>query len=951
MTRFIPGQRWISDTESDLGLGIVQASDSNTVTVRFPACGEQRTYARGNAPLTRVTFARGATVEDRKGLAIQIVAVEDKTGLLVYNGKADDGREVTLSETDLSHHIQFNRPQDRLFAGRIDSSEWFELRLETWLQRRRLEQSPVLGLCGGRTSLLPHQVYIAHEVANRYAPRVLLADEVGLGKTIEAGLILHHQLLTGRAARVLIIVPEPLLHQWLVEMLRRFNLRFSLFDEERCIETHERNPFHAEQLILCSLDLFSRHPHRQQQALAGEWDLMVVDEAHHLQWSEQAASPEYVFIERLAAATRGVLLLTATPEQLGKSGHFARLRLLDRDRFFSYARFLEEQSHYRPVAEAAQRLLGDKPPDPETRTALFEMLALDQADELLGDLDNPAKEQNARQALVRLLLDRHGTGRILFRNTRAGVKGFPERRVHGYPLKAPAGYAPRPPDTSSPAESLYPERRHRADSQAGSEWWRHDPRVEWLIHTLSRLAGEKILLICGARRTALDLETALRVRAGVHAAVFHEGMSIVARDRAAAYFAAVADGTSLLICSEIGSEGRNFQFARHLVLFDLPFDPDILEQRIGRLDRIGQKHTIHIHVPYLEQTAHESLFRWYQDGLDAFRHPCPAAPSVFERMGRKLGSALQTMNHDVLDRLIALTHSLADSIGSELDRGREQLLEMNSCRADEAQRLIAAIRNSERRNDLWAYLERIFDHFGVDVEDHSPACYIITPGHHMPVSHFPGLPEDGATVTVDRETALAREDLFFLTWEHPLVTAAMDLIISGKHGNTALTVARHPALGSGQLLLEAVFILECPAPKALQIGRFLPPTPLRVLIDAALNDLSAKIPPESLKSCTESIDAIHAGELIRSQRDPLEKMLGSAEIHVKRRVPRIIADARRAMLDRQTGEIKRLTALKRVNPNVRGEEIDHLANATRTADEHLRAARVRLDALRVIVTA
>ncbi len=83
---------------------------------------------------------------------------------------------------------------------------------------------------GSRTSLLPHQIYIANEVGQRHAPRVLLADEVGLGKTIEAGMIIQQQLLTGRASRILVLVPPSLLHQWLVEMLRRFNLHFSLFD-------------------------------------------------------------------------------------------------------------------------------------------------------------------------------------------------------------------------------------------------------------------------------------------------------------------------------------------------------------------------------------------------------------------------------------------------------------------------------------------------------------------------------------------------------------------------------------------------------------------------------------------------------------------------------------------------------------------------------------------------
>ena len=116
---------------------------------------------------------------------------------------------------------------------------------------RQLQQNPVAGLLGARIQLLPHQLYIANEIANRYAPRVLLADEVGLGKTIEAGLIIHQQLITGRASRVLIAVPDSLVHQWLVEMLRRFNLFFTIMDEERClalVESGTENPFESAQL-------------------------------------------------------------------------------------------------------------------------------------------------------------------------------------------------------------------------------------------------------------------------------------------------------------------------------------------------------------------------------------------------------------------------------------------------------------------------------------------------------------------------------------------------------------------------------------------------------------------------------------------------------------------------------------------------------------------------------
>jgi ATP-dependent helicase HepA len=359
---FIPGQRWISDTELQMGLGTVLAAEHRTVTLVFLATGETRIYARQTAPLTRVRFSPGDRVPSHAGWTLEVQSVVERNGLLTYVGTDENGHRVELEEGELDNHIQLNRPTERLFSGQIDQDKWFEIRYQTLLQLNRLAHSDLFGLTGCRTSLIPHQLYIAHEVANRYAPRVLLADEVGLGKTIEAGLILHHQLLSERAGRVLIVVPESLVHQWLVEMLRRFNLYFHIFDEPRCQALEESggqdNPFDSEQLALCSLEFLTRHPQRFQQALAGEWDLLVVDEAHHLQWSPSQVSPEYAIVEQLAAVTRGVLLLTATPEQLGKAGHFARLRLLDPDRFPDFSAFMAEESRYEPIARAVDALLN-----------------------------------------------------------------------------------------------------------------------------------------------------------------------------------------------------------------------------------------------------------------------------------------------------------------------------------------------------------------------------------------------------------------------------------------------------------------------------------------------------------------------------------------------------------------------------------------------------------------
>ncbi len=937
MENFIPGQRWISNTESELGLGLILEVSFKRVTVLYLASDERRIYAQENAPLTRVIFSVGDVIESIDEEKLTVLDLLEQAGLITYICKNADGDTVHLDEVELNHHIQFNKPQDRLFNGQIDPNNWFSLRYETWRRLQRHQQSPVKGLLGGRTSLIPHQLFIAHESANRSAPRIMLADEVGLGKTIEAGLILHHRLINGLTNRVLIIVPESLLHQWLVEMLRRFNLRLSIFDEARCLgalgedgfgddddSANDDNPFVTEQLILCPQQFFSAYPKRQAQALAAGWDMVIVDEAHHLEWHEHAASAEYLFVEQLAQVSPSLILLTATPEQLGKESHFARLRLLDPDRFYSFAAFIEEERQFEPVANAAKTLLAYKMLDDAAIASLTTLLKDDNVDGLLKNLNDPEKSAAARDALITVLLDHHGTGRILFRNSRQTVQGFPQRERYGYAL------------TATP---------NNAELQ-------HDPRYIWLVDKVKQLSGDKALLICKHAQTAIELEQTLRQRAGIASAVFHEGLTIIERDRAAAYFADQDSAARLLICSEIGSEGRNFQFVHHLILWDLPTNPDLLQQRIGRLDRIGQKHVIQIHVPYLQQTEQHLLYRWYDEGLNAFRSNCSAAQHVADALHDELAALLQP-NHSAedsaIDAFIAKTQTLSKAIETQLHNGRDQLLELNSCRKELADDLIQQLQAYEKEGLLWPYMEEVFECYGVETEFHSADCFIIRPSDHLRVAHFPHLSEDGMTVTGNRACALAREELQFITWEHPLVMAAMDLVLSSETGNAVISVVKHPQLKAGQFLLECLFIVECSAPAELQIGRFLPPTPIRVLISQHQKDLTVHFAHNDLIETGIKFDKQQIFAFLNSQRAQLTTLLAVAEEKAKIEMQRLIDDATALMLTSLTAEIKRLVRLKKVNPTIKTEEIEQLKDMTLLAHENIQAAQLRFDAVRFII--
>ncbi|MBZ9558908.1 MULTISPECIES: RNA polymerase-associated protein RapA [unclassified Modicisalibacter] len=971
MSDFSPGQRWISDGEAELGLGTILNVDFRSVTVLFPASQETRTYSVRQAPLTRVVFGSGDRIESADGHVLTVDDTKTLDGLVVYIGVDAAGEWHELSETKLSDRMQFNQARDRLLTGQVDRNDWFDLRYRTLHHYHRISQNPALGLAGPKIDLIDHQLYIADEVSRRHAPRVLLADEVGLGKTIEAGLILHRLLLTGRAERALILVPDSLTHQWLVELLRRFAIEVTLLDETQSQAHGDTNPFEAGQLVLASQQWLFANPHRQHQAEACDWDLLIVDEAHHLDWTPQESGPGYACVERLAAVAPGLLLLTATPEQMGLESHFARLRLLDPDRYHDLERFRAEEAGYVRVA-AAIDALDALPGDAEALATAAAVI--DDADsqallDTLADAESDSAQRDAARTQLRdQLLDRHGTGRVMFRNSRRHVGGFPERHLHVARLDPPSAYRrvlrklARDEDyldellietgLDHPDVMLYLDATYRAleDDPLNSEpWWQIDPRVTWLLERLTEMGRDKALVIAHDRQTATDLAEALRVLGGMHAPVFHEGLTLVERDRAAAAFADEEDGSQVMICSEIGSEGRNFQFCRHLVMFDLPQHPDQLEQRIGRLDRIGQRHAIEIHVPVFADSPAERLLRWYRDGMDAFSAPHGVGSELFAAFGDELAEAL--LDDEALDEVVTETRALFDAKLAERNAGRNRLLELNACRSERAETVATAIRELDEDRALPRYLDQALDIFGVDNQDLGGELVHLRAGPQM-LDGLPGLVkgEEGFTATRSRERALARDDVQHLSWEHPLTREIMERILTGTLGNTALALLDHPAIPAGRLMAELVFCTHCPAPARLHVDRFLPPTAVRVLLDESGANLAAKVSFTGLAKNLQKVKKAVARDLIKSRHDQLRELLTSGEGEAERELPSIVEAAQRRMRDTLDGELTRLQALARHNPSVRDDELQALRDERQALDAAIEGTRLRLDAVRVIVT-
>ena len=898
--------------QPELGLALIVAAGTQRVQAHFPATDQTLTYAARSAPLRRVAFSVGDTVRNQENESFVVANIRNDEGRLTYI----DETGTELPESELSDKTSFQKPEARLIAGHVDAPHIWRLRQSARRYRHETRSRKVRGLIGGRISLIPHQLYIASEVASRFAPRVLLADEVGLGKTIEACLILHSLNQIGRAGRILVLVPDALINQWFVELYRRFQMSFAIYDEERVvsIEAGEGadNPFFDDQLVLCGTSWLTENSRRAEQAAEGNWDLLIVDEAHHLEWTPEEVSPAYQAVATIAEKTPGLLLLTATPEQLGRNGHFARLRMLDPDRFSDLDEFIEESDHYQEVSRLADQLRsGGELKKAEAK--LLERLLGEDAVNKLSDEDGEEVRTELRDSLV----DLYGTGRVMFRNRRKVLEGFPQRQARLWPI-----------DPKS----------DEADETA--------VKIQWLSTLLSDNPEKKFLLICHSREMAEEIEEALREHISAMAAVFHEGLSLLQRDRNAAWFAD-EDGARILICSEIGSEGRNFQFAHHLILFDLPDDPALLEQRIGRLDRIGQEADIHIHVPYLAGSTGEMLTRWYHEGLGAFEHTLHGSSAIHREFCEELSDLADDKGwQSKLADLLKRGQAFKEKIDHELEVGRDHLLEISSFDRQRGEELVGEIDDLDDDRGLQRFMLRLFDHFGVTVEDLDERCYMITPEHLFSPEAFPGLPEEGLSLTFDRNIALAREDIVLFTWDHPMVASAIDALLASERGNAAF--ARIEAAPEQALLLDIVCVLECVAPEKLHVDRFLPSQPVRALVDHELRDRSKVFVPEMIRR-SKAGPSDWLQKKSRALKGTLPKMIEAAQTLAEESATEVRSTAVAEMEKHFDGEIQRLQKLRDMGHPVREAEITMATDEREALKKHLEQAVLRMDSVRMIL--
>ena len=1013
--RLVEGQKVRYLPQPEWGVGHLEQllEDGAQALVRLPGRDEPVRVSTKGGALVPHAFAPGDRAADARGRPLRILREEaGARGLrryaIAYDGApplppGEDDDE--LPETELRALPPASDFVTLLREGRAGDAKAFLLRRQALVLDDERRCDALGALLASRVMVKPHQVGVVQRVLSARAPRFVLADEVGLGKTIEAGMAFSALRLAGLARRVLVVAPSHLTVQWLAELFHKFNQLFTLMDAERyqasLREAPDLSPWARFPLVVTSLELLARTAEHRQQAGAPDafWDLVVIDEAHHLK-GERA----HEAARALARNSWGLLLLTATPMQLDPAEYQALLALLDPATAPSAEGFAERLARQGELAAAVRALLEGS--DADARAALDALRARFPDDARL-------KAGAARPELLAHLAETYSLSDRLVRNRRAVVGGFTSRRLHrhrvapeaaelevreralallaGSSLRGAAlgnvlrrlesspaafeeGVAANPALRPHARALKLPARDAKLRACLGvlEGIWRAEPDAKVLVFTESRDTLELLQRELG--------------RAGHEALGYHGELALVDRDRQVARFRD-PEGPRVLVCTEVGGEGRNFQFAHHLVHYDLPWSPATVEQRIGRLDRIGQSRPVDIHVFDVEGTLAADVLALLADavgvfgetvgGLDAVLEevegrlaelalqPPEARRAYAQELGARVAAAresvrraydplldLRSFDRPAVAALVERAHARFGLDGPEdvEDAGAPEALEdgLWSVARDLDERLEECVTELARKVGL-----------GVDADENVEAFQVAFQfGHALTVEALPGLDvtqERTVLGTFWRDTAVEAEELEYFATGHPLVEALFGFLRDGPYGRSGARVvesrgakASRPS-GRG---LELLFHVTLPEPEdtspgarvpSRQLARFLERQLVRVAV--AERDGAARAEP-ALLPALEGEGRPLKGDDVRRAFPTLEAFVPQALEEGTRaaraELAKLQAAARKGLRAERDAAVARLR-LALAHQGVAASEIEAQAQREAAHSDALEAALARAD--------
>jgi ATP-dependent helicase HepA len=635
---------------------------------------------------------------------------------------------------------------ERLTLGDLDEVDDFVTRINI-LHLLALREADGLGsFLGGRVRLFPHQLHVAERASASDPVRWLLADEVGLGKTIEASLILNRLVHAGKVERCLVVAPDALAVQWLGELWRKYHQVFTLLDSQRLADVTrdfgpDFNPFDLHRRAVVALETLIARPDLTDHAVRAGIDLLVVDEAQRLRRPlGHPGDAAWRAVSPIAGLGRHVLFLSATPLEDDAHGFFRLLQLLRPKDFPEDTSFEARLAFGTPLPACTSSTrradIGGLPPRVGIPIELTDSASWQRRQNVETVVRgmaarNPVAQQKKVDNVRRALASGAALGAVLN-----------------------AGFVS---DSS--------ELRQKVDAMDAN-----DARLAWLLSHAPRWrdAREKTLVFVAHRETLEWLRTALAQQAQLATGVFHEELSLVRRDTEVARFRE-HDGPSLLVSTECGGEGRNFEFCRRLVLFDLPWKPSVVEQRIGRLDRIGRR--IPVEVVYFRPPGGigRDVVRLFE-ALELFHEPLAGSEPQLAHIEGALEAIALDAEASLSEERFAALVAEAHTARTRIREAAYQQLHRDPYQAEMATSILARVpRELDEFNQEVVITASIGLGFTI-AYPRGHRVFSIEIGNGSLVDGLPGVP-DGSTYigTFNREEAVENEGIDFFASGHPLV--------------------------------------------------------------------------------------------------------------------------------------------------------------------------------------
>ena len=863
MTTMRPGSRvrWI-DGELD---GFVFRIDGTVVHVLFDDGTEQRFNLDGHS-LEPTPFEIGHKVVNADGVTGVVIAKVPNPSYPTLKVAFADGTTRNAPEQTL-RPATLEDPVERLHANQLGEADQFNLRTVAADLRTRNMHDSLVSLSHARVDLKPHQVSVVHTVISSYPHRFLLCDEVGLGKTIEAAMIIKELRARGLAKRVLILVPSGLVRQWQFELKTKFNETFAIFNKptlEFLRSQGKSNPWIEYDSVITSHTWASWTEARREEICAVDWDLVIVDEAHHARRQRTGNRVNMTNLFRLVAeltarpefSRRGVLFLTATPLQLQRHELFSLVEMLDPILFASESDFVQ---HIQGLG-GLNRLVEDLKRDGATPDLMK------QATTFLDEETIQSQTLDVDE-LAAKLREQHRLSEVLIRNRRSVLGGFQPRKAFRWEVEITKderavqdamdamiteGYREaertqrnalgflmviwqKLAASSSRAllKSLRRRRQRLVEGKAMTTLYDEDAedelsydaevskvaanitsvmgdeisRINHVIELLDRIdvdskaatfmqklrelfdedSNGKMIVFTEFRETQ-DMLVEFCAEHGWAAHRFHGQLDPIQKDDAIDSFRNGL-GPQILVSTEAGGEGRNFQFAHLLVNYDLPWNPMRVEQRIGRVDRIGQQHPVTIFNFHVQGTIEGrilevlerriDLFEESIGGLDpilgeaeadiraALRSTAQERDLALERVGKRLEDRVRQARtaETQLQDFILDTKSYATEIAQTV------LQQQQSVSQDEFQRLMIALLRSV---NTWVEVGPNENHGRIQFQ------HPFTTEHRDLIDG-----QEQRQVAFDPREFLDSESVEYFGFGHPIVDALVTRTIEEKHDGAA----------------------------------------------------------------------------------------------------------------------------------------------------------------------